>query len=79
MPVMDGLEAVHRIRALNRADASEVVIIALSADAFVEDRRRAMDAGMNEHVAKPIDFDALRTMIGKFLYEREQRRQEDKN
>lgn len=79
MPVMDGLEAVRRIRALNRKDASEVVIIALSADAFVEDRRRAIDAGMNEHVAKPIDFDALRTMIGKFLYERKQRRQEDKD
>ena len=75
MPVMNGLEAVQAIRALPREDAQEVLIIALSADAFVEDRRRAIEAGMNEHMAKPIDFEALKVMMRKFLAEKEEKRQ----
>ena len=73
MPVMNGLDAVRAIRALNRTDAEDVLIIALSADAFVEDRRRALDAGMNEHLAKPIDFEALKDMMRKFLAERSEK------
>lgn len=75
MPVMNGLEAVQAIRALPRADAGDVLIIALSADAFVEDRRKALEAGMNEHLAKPIDFEALKQMMRKFLAEKEEKRQ----
>lgn len=54
MPVMDGLEAIREIRALERADAAEIPIVALTADAFVEDEKNSMDAGMNGHLAKPI-------------------------
>ncbi len=70
MPVMNGIEAVQAIRALPRKDAGEVIIIALSADAFVEDRRQAIEAGMNEHLPKPIDFDELKKMIRRFLAEK---------
>ena len=75
MPVMNGLEAVQAIRALPREDARDVLIIALSADAFVEDRRKAIEAGMDEHLAKPIDFEALKEMMRKFLAEKEEMRQ----
>lgn len=70
MPVMNGIEAVQAIRALPRKDATDVIIIALSADAFVEDRRQAMEAGMDEHLPKPIDFDELKKMIRRFLAEK---------
>ena len=55
MPVMSGYEAARVIRGLNRADAKTVPIIALSANAFEEDVALAKDAGMNEHLAKPVD------------------------
>lgn len=55
MPVMDGLEATRRIRALSRADASTVQIIAMTANAFAEDRQISMKAGMNAHITKPLD------------------------
>ena len=55
MPVMDGLEATKAIRSLDRADARTVPIIAMTADAFAEDVQACFDAGMNGHVAKPID------------------------
>ena len=55
MPVMDGLEAAKAIRSLARADAGTVPIIAMTADAFAEDVQKCFDAGMNGHVAKPID------------------------
>lgn len=55
MPVMDGLEAARQIRKLDRADAATVPIIALSANAFDEDREASKKAGMNAHLAKPID------------------------
>ena len=54
MPVMGGLEAVRKIRALNRADAKKVIILAMSANAYPEDIQNSLDAGMNGHVAKPI-------------------------
>ena len=59
MPVMDGLEATRAIRALPRPDAGTVPIIALTANAFDEDVRQSMEAGMNAHLPKPVDTDLL--------------------
>ena len=59
MPVMDGLEATRRIRALQRVDAKIVPIIALTANAFEEDVKQSLEAGMNVHLAKPTDADKL--------------------
>ena len=59
MPEMDGLEATRRIRALDRADAKSVPIIAMSANTFDDDIAKSRDAGMNTHLAKPLDFDKL--------------------
>lgn len=56
MPVMSGYEAAHVIRGLGRPDAKTVPIIALSANAFEEDVALAKDAGMDEHLAKPVDI-----------------------
>ena len=53
--VMDGIDATKVIRALNRADAKTVPIIAMTANAYDEDRQKTKAAGMNEHLAKPID------------------------
>jgi signal transduction histidine kinase len=55
MPVMDGFEATRAIRALDRPDAAAVPIIAMTADAFADDVQRCLDAGMDDHVAKPVD------------------------
>ena len=55
MPVMDGYEATRQIRALERADAKKVPIIAMTADAFAESVRKAEQAGMNRHLTKPVD------------------------
>lgn len=63
MPVMDGLEATKAIRGLGRPDAKEIPIIAMTANAFDEDIKRCIDAGMNEHVAKPLDMDKVRQTI----------------
>jgi signal transduction histidine kinase len=59
MPVMDGYEATKTIRAMDRPDAKSVPIIAMTADAFAEDVQRCLDAGMNGHIAKPIDPETL--------------------
>jgi len=59
MPVMSGFEAAHVIRGMDRPDAGTVPIIALSANAFEEDIAMAKDAGMNDHLAKPVDMDKL--------------------
>ena len=59
MPVMDGLEAARAIRALPRSDAGTVPIIALTANAFEEDVRKSLEAGMNAHLPKPVDTDRL--------------------
>ena len=55
MPIMDGLEATRQIRTLNRKDTKEIPIIAMTANAFQDDIRDCIDAGMNAHIAKPID------------------------
>ena len=67
MPVMDGRTAATAIRALDRPDAKTVLIFALSADAFVEDERMSVEAGMNDHFSKPIDFDKMRRQIGWYI------------
>lgn len=67
MPEMDGYEATGAIRLLNRPDAKRIPIIAMTANAFAEDVQRAKDAGMNAHVAKPIDIDVLRVALNKAL------------
>ena len=59
MPRMDGIEAARTIRAMERSDAGTVPIIALTADAYAEDAKRCLDAGMNAHMAKPIDVNLL--------------------
>lgn len=55
MPVMDGLSAARAIRSMERKDATVIPIIAMTANAFDEDRRRSRDAGMDRHLAKPLD------------------------
>ncbi len=66
MPVMNGLEATKEIRKLDRPDAQTVPIIAMTANAFIEDRNACLEAGMNTHMAKPIDPDLLRTTLEEF-------------
>ena len=67
MPVMNGYEAAKMIRSLDREDAKEVPIIAMTANAFTEDRIRAKAAGMDEHVAKPVDVELLIKVIHKLV------------
>ena len=59
MPVMDGLEATRRIRKLNRADAATIPIVAMTANAFSDDIRRSREAGMNEHLSKPLEMEKI--------------------
>ena len=63
MPVMDGLTATKAIRALNRPDAGIIPIIAMTANAFAEDVQRCLDAGMNAHLAKPLDDEKIKQTI----------------
>lgn len=67
MPVMSGLEAAREIRALDRADAPAIPIIAMTADTFTEDIRRCLDSGMNAHVAKPIDVRVVSRLLKKHI------------
>lgn len=73
MPVMDGYEATKAIRALNRKDAKKIPILAMTANAFAEDRRKALIAGMNEHLTKPLESEkvlrALAACCAKRSYE----------
>lgn len=63
MPVMNGYDATRAIRSLAREDAAAIPIIAMTANAFAEDEKEALDAGMNVHLAKPIDIDLLKEVI----------------
>ena len=63
MPVMNGYEAARAIRALDRPDASSVPIIAMTANAFASDVSEAMSAGMNGHIAKPVEFEKLAALL----------------
>ena len=67
MPEMDGLQATRTIRASGRGDAESIPIIALTANAFDDDVRRSLQAGLNAHLSKPVEpellFDTLETLI----------------
>ena len=67
MPVMNGYEAAKMIRSLDREDAKTIPIIAMTANAFTEDRIRAKEAGMDEHVAKPVDVELLIKVIHRLV------------
>ncbi|WP_202187746.1 ATP-binding protein [Ruminococcus sp. AM42-11] len=71
MPNMDGYQAAQRIRHLNDKTRAEIPIIAMTANAFAEDRKRAFDAGMNGHIAKPIDIEKLGAVILSVLKKQE--------
>lgn len=63
MPVMNGLDATRAIRGLDRPDAADIPIIALSANAFAEDIQKSKNAGINEHLAKPLEMDKMLKVI----------------
>ena len=67
MPIMDGLEATRRIRSLERKDAKKIPIFAMTANAFSDDKERSLQAGMNEHVSKPIEEKQLIRYIRKYM------------
>ena len=67
MPVMNGYEAARAIRALKRRDAGEIPIIAMTANAFAEDVKDALDAGMNVHISKPIDMGLLKKTLNQYI------------
>ncbi len=71
MPVMNGYDATRAIRALKREDAKEIPIIAMTANAFAEDEKEALAAGMNIHLAKPIDITLLRKVIKQCVQRKE--------
>ena len=72
MPEMNGYEAAKMIRSLDREDAKVIPIIAMTANAFTEDKMRAKEAGMDEHIAKPVDGKLLVKVINE-LVKRNQR------
>ena len=67
MPVMDGYEAANKIRMLSNELCRNVPIVAMTANAFEEDRKKAMDCGMNAHLAKPIVIRELEKVLWQFL------------
>ncbi len=69
MPRMDGLEATKTIRSLSRPDAESIPIIAMTADAFADDVHKCLEAGMNAHVAKPIDIDVLKSTLVNLIHD----------
>lgn len=68
MPKLDGWEATKKIRDLQRADA-DILIFAMSANAFLENQRHSLEVGMNGHISKPVDFNEVRELIGTHMYE----------
>jgi signal transduction histidine kinase/DNA-binding response OmpR family regulator len=70
MPEMDGYEATRRIRALDAPRAKEIPIVAMTANVFREDVERCLDAGMNDHVGKPLNFDDVLVRLHKYLHPR---------
>ena len=66
MPGMDGLEAAKAIRALDRPDAKTIPIFAMTANAFREDVTRSLDAGMNEHLTKPLEPEVVLRTLAKY-------------
>ena len=69
MPVMDGLSATRAIRALSRPDAKTIPIVAMTANVFDEDVEQSLKAGMNAHLAKPVEPDKLYETMGRLIAE----------
>ncbi len=74
MPNMDGREATRQIRNSEKKDAKSIIIVALSADAFVEDVKKSEEAGMDAHVSKPVDFAELKKVCGRLTESRKRER-----
>lgn len=72
MPVMDGLTATKEIRSLSRPDAASVPIIALTANAFTENIKKCREAGMNDHIAKPLDINRIYRILAQYIPQREE-------
>ncbi len=66
MPIVDGIEATRKIRSLERDDAAEIPIIAMTADAFDEERKHTLEAGMNDHLSKPVDAEKIYAVLAKY-------------
>jgi CheY-like chemotaxis protein len=75
MPEMDGLEATQAIRAMDRSDAADIPIIALTANAFDEDVQRSLQAGINAHLSKPVEPEYLYQALEELIFEKDQKRQ----
>ncbi len=71
MPVMNGYEATRAIRACGHPRAKRIPIVAMTANAFAEDVRNARDAGMNGHLTKPVDMEAVKTLLGRLRREQD--------
>ena len=76
MPEMDGLEATKAIRALERADAKTIPIVAMTANAFDEDVQRSLQAGMNAHLSKPVESDHLYKTLEELIWEKDEQKSE---
>jgi two-component system sensor histidine kinase/response regulator len=70
MPYMDGLEATRTIRAIRKADAGKVPIVAMSANAFDEDVQKSLESGMNAHLSKPLDAELMYATLDKLIFKR---------
>lgn len=70
MPVMDGLEATKAIRQMDREDAKTVPIFAMTANAFSEDVKKSLEAGMNEHLVKPLEEEKMIGLIERYVRKR---------
>ena len=70
MPEMDGIEATKTIRALDREDAKTIPILAMTANAFEEDKKKVLDAGMNAHLSKPIEMDLVMKTISIYVHKK---------
>ena len=68
MPVMDGMEATREIRTMNRSDASAVVIIAMTANAFTEDKTKALKSGMDDYLTKPLESEKLIRALSRYKH-----------
>ena len=66
MPKMDGMSATKKIRTMNRPDAAQIPIIAMTANAFEEDARKCVEAGMNAHLSKPLQMDVVVGTIAEY-------------
>ena len=79
MPVMNGYDATKLIRALPREDATKIPIIAMTANAFAEDEKDALNAGMNVHLAKPVDVELLKKVINQYIFKETAQTNKEKN